>query len=491
MVLSEAKRKLLEKYLRAQLPQTQAAEHAISRRPAGGQAPLSLVQEQVWRRALSTSGISPFYNESITITRTGCLEASALERSFTEVIRRHEAWRTTFDTIEGQPIQVIHPAPSSVAIPIVDLRGIAEGAREAEALRLATEDARRGFDLKQGPLVRATLVTVDDESHRLYLTMHQSVVDGVSVYQVLPSELTVLYDAFSAGKSSPLPELPIQYADFACWERQWLSGNVLASQLAYWRNELGGVLPVLRWPTKPPRPSLQTFRGVIRMFGLPKQLSLMLKKVSQQEGVTLFMTLLAGFTALLHFYTQQEDIVVGTVAPAGRKRPEVQGLLGYFLNPVALRADLSGDPTFRGLLQQAREAVLGALSHDDVPFEYIVDELKIRPDPSRNPLFQVAISLAPPVPVLSEGWDQTPMDVESGGAKWDLYLELSVRASGILGRAQYNPDLFDTATITRTLEDLQALLNGAILNPGQRLSQLLASVTGRPSADAFAIASGG
>jgi hypothetical protein len=470
--LSETKRQLLEKYLRAQPAQSRQHLNVITRRPTGEPAPLSLTQEQIWLREMTTSGMPPFYNESITIHRTGRLDPALLECSFGEIIRRHEIWRTSYCATNGKSVQVVQPAASTVSLPVVDLRRLPEGVREVEALRVATEEARRPFDLEQGPLVRATLVTLGDEEHRLFITMHQSVTDGVSVYQVLPSELVNLYEALSAGKSSLLPELPIQCADFAYWERHRLQGDVLASQLAYWREQLGGELPVLQWPTGQPRPPVQTQRGAIRPFVLSKQLTLALKELSQQEGVTLFMTLLTGFTVLFQRYTEQEDIVVGTLAPAGRKRPEVQGLLGYFLNPVALRFDLSGDPTFRDLLRQAREVVLGALLHDDVPFEYVVDELKLKPDPSRHPLFQVAITLAPPLPVLSSGWDQTPMDVESGGSRWDLYLELSERADGTIGRAQYNPDLFEEQPIIQMLYDLQSLLEGMALDPGQRLTAL-------------------
>jgi Condensation domain len=485
--LSETKRQLLEKYLREEPAKRGQDSDTIMRRPAGRPALLSLVQEQIWLREVAGPALPPIHNESITIHRAGPLDAVVLERAFAEIIRRHEIWRTTFNLLDGVPVQVVHPAPFTVSLSVVDLKGIPEGGREAEALRVATEEARRPFDLKRGPLVRAQLVTLDDQNHRLYFTMHQSIVDGVSVYQVLPSELIAIYEAFSVGQPSPLPELPIQYADFASWERQWLLGDVLAGQLAYWRRHLAGELPVLRWPTERARPIVQTLRGAIRPFFLPEQLTSRLKELSRQEGVTLFMTLLAGLTALLRCYTQQGNIIVGTVAPAGRKRPEAQRLLGHFLNPVALYLDLAGGQTFCDLMRQTREVVLEALLHDDVPFEYVVDELNLKTDPSRHPLFQVVISLAPPMPVLAAGWDQTPMDVESGGAKWDLYLELSDRASGVLGRAQYNPDLFPGSAITQTLGDLQVLLEGVTANPRQRLadlSGLIAQKSGgpRPSA---------
>jgi hypothetical protein len=470
--LSETKRNLLQKYLRGEFPQALGAP-TIIRWPRENPPPLSLAQEQVWLRSEMTGGMPPLYNESITIYRTGPLDVAALQRSVIEMIRRHEAWRTTFDMVGTQLVQVIHPAPAEIPLRVVDLSGVPEATREVSALRLATEEARLPFDLKRGPLVRATLATLADQDHRLFLTMHQIIVDGISVYDIIPSELAILYEAFSASRPSPLPELPVQFADFALWQRHWLKEEALANQVSFWRKQLAGNLSVLQWPADRPRPASQTYRGSIKPFTWPKRLTEALRELSQHEGVSLFATLLAGFATLLYRYTGQEDIVVGTLAPTGRKRSEFQRLLGYFLNPVALRTDLSGNPTFRELLWQSQEVTLKALSNDDVPLEYLVQELGLTPDPSRHPFFQVVISLAPNVPKLPPGWDMTPMDVESGGARWDLYLELNDRRDGILGRAQYNPDLFDVATIETMLDNLQDLLRAATSNPQQCLFELL------------------
>jgi hypothetical protein len=467
--LSETKRQLLEKYRRGELAQSEPGRYAVTRRPAGAPAPLSLIQEQVWLNERAAGEAPPFYNEPISILRHGPLDAAVLERSLQEIIRRHEIWRTTYDTIDGQAMAVIHPAPSTFSLPAVDLRPLPEGRREAEARRVATKQARQPFDLREGPLLRATLVTLDDEDHRLFLTLHQSIVDGLSVYQVFLLELTKLYDAFSAGTPSPLPELPIQYADFAYWERSWLQGEVREGQLSYWRQQLAGQLDSLRWP--PGRPPFRSFRGAIHPFLMSKQLTAALKQLSQQEGVTLFMVLTAGFAALLHRYTRQESILIGTVGPAGRKWPEVQALLGYFLNPLALRLEVFHDSTFRELLRHVREVVLGALAHGDLPFEDVVRAVNPRPDPSRHPLFQVAISLLPPLAKLPPGWKQSVMDVESGGSRWDLYLSFSERPEGLMGRAQYNPDLFDGAMIQQTVEELERLLSEGALHPGQPLPQ--------------------
>ena len=466
--LSENKRNLLEKYLRGEFPQVSGAPE-IKRQVREGPPPLSLAQQQVWLRSQKNAGMPPLYNESITIYRSRPLDVAALQRSFDEMIRRHEAWRTTFDVVGTHPVQVIHPPPADVPIRVVDLSGLPEAHREAAALELATEDARPAFDLTRGPLVRATLVRLEDQAHRLFLTMHQLIVDGISVYDIIPSELATLYEAFSTGRPSPLPDLPVQFADFALWQRHWVQGDVMANQVSYWRKQLAGALPVLQFPADGSRPPAQTYRGCIEPFILPQPLTKALRELSQREGVSLFATLLAVFVTLLYRYTGQDDIIVGTLAPTGRKRSEFQRLLGYFLNPVALRTNLSGNPTFRELLWQSQQVTLKALSHDDVPLEILAQELKLRPDPSRHPFFQFVISLAPNVPELPEGWDMTPMDVESGGARWDLYLEMNDRPNGLLGRAQYNPDLFDVATILQLTESFRALLEAASSHPQQRL----------------------
>jgi non-ribosomal peptide synthetase component F len=279
-----------------------------------------------------------------------------------------------------------------------------------------------------------------------------------------------LYKAFSVGQRSPLPELAIQYGDFACWQRLWLGEDKLAKQVAYWSQKLTGDLPALALRTDYPRPASQTFRGAIQPFALSTDLREAAWVASQRGGVTLFITLLSVFYTLLHRYTGQRRIVVGTVAPAGRKHSEAQGLLGYFLNPVALLVDLSDNPTFYELQQRARDVTVGALCNDDVPFEYLVENLRLLGDPNRHPVFQVAISLEPSLPVLDSEWSLTTMDVASGGARWDLYLVFDNRSNGILGRMQYNPDLFDVATIMRLVEDFRLLLGDLAANPLRRVA---------------------
>jgi hypothetical protein len=470
--LSEAKQRLLEMQKRGGVaPSASGASAGRHRRPEDP-VPLSFSQEQVSRLDQTAGKLAPLHNESITIHRHGPCNVHALEKSLAEIIRRHEIWRTTFEVVQGQPVPVIHPVLATLKLPVDDLRTLPENERETAALNLATQDARQPFDLTQLPLFRARLLTLDDSEHRLYLTAHQIIVDGITVFDVFPFELTTLYESFAAGRPSPLPELQAQYADFACWQRGTLKGQFMENQLAYWQKQLAGDLPVLQWPNEVARPARQTYRGAMHPFKLTQELTESLRDLGRREGVTVFMILLSGLVTLLHKYTGQEDIIVGTLAPSGRKHAEFQRLIGYFLNPVPLRANLAGDPTFRSLLRQMREVTLGAISNDDLALDLIAERLRVKRDPSRNPFFTVALSLAPEVPPLPPGWKMTYMDVESGGARWDLYLEMSDRPDGMLGRAQYNPDLFSASAIVETLEDFRRLLKSAAADPARTVSSL-------------------
>ncbi len=466
-ILSDAKRRLLQKYLRGEMA---AGSDAIVARRENRPTPLSLAQEQLWRRS-RVPGIPALYNESITVRRSGALEVAALERAMAEVIRRHEIWRTSYGTLDGEPVQVVHPAPATFPLAVADLEALSAPERESEVLRIAVEQAHRPFDLEGGPLLRATLVRMAEQEYRLVMTAHLSIVDGVSVYQVFPSELARLYEAFSTGKPSPMPDPPIQYGDFAGWQREWLHGAEFQTQVEYWRRKLAGPRAVLQWPHDHPRPSCQTFRGSIQPFVLSARLVDSLKHLSQEQGVTLFACLEAGLVALLHRYTGQDDMIVGTFSPAGRKRSEVQGLLGHFLNPVALRFNLAADPLFRDLLRQAQRVTAEAISYDDVPVQLLAQELLTKEDPSRHPFFTVGISLQPRTPSLP-GWSVTSMDAESGGAFWDLYLAFIEQPGGIAGRAQYNPDLFEATTIAEVIGDLENVLIAASERPELSLSSL-------------------
>ena len=459
-----ARNSLVEKYLNQRVQQSR-----ITKRSSTEPAPLSFPQQQIWLHSQIAPDV-PVYNEPVTIYRDGPLDLAALQTCFAEIMRRHEAWRTTFDVINGEPVQIINPVPD-VNLPLVDLRHVPQAERDAVALRRATEDARRPFDLKQCPLLRVLVVCLGDEEYRLYITLHHMIFDGLSIYRVFVPELSALYDAFSRGAQSPLPDLPIQYADFAQWQRDYLRNGVLSKHLEYWREKLSGDLPVLELPTDYARPAVQSFRGSIQTLHLSNELSEQLKALSKRENSTLFITLLAAFKTLLHRYTGQDDILIGTLAGA-RKRSEFENLLGCFQNPVVLRSDFAGDPSFRKILAQVRETALGALQHDEVPFELVVKELHTERDLSRNPLVQVAFTLVPQVASPTAGWSAGQWDVETGAAKFDLYLEMEDEDEGLTARFMYRTDLFRRETIERLQAGFTTLLQGIVADPSQSLATL-------------------
>ncbi|HWC20045.1 MAG TPA: condensation domain-containing protein [Terriglobales bacterium] len=468
--LFEVKQKLLAEYLRSQAATKAASSTRVTPHVGAEPARLSLSQEQLILRETGTPGMPPLYNECITLRMAGPLDVSILERSLHEIICRHETWRTSYDLRDGQPVQIIHPGPAEFSLPVLDIRDIEHASQEREIERMVGELVTRRFDLQRGPLIRAQLIRLDNLEHRLYLIAHLSVVDGVSVYQIFPQELATLYRAYSSGQPSPLAALPVRFADYACWQRQAAEGEPLEKQLAYWRNQLKGELPTLNWPRDRQRPARQTFAGKIQPSTLSKKLADDVKQLSRREGVTLFMTLLASFVTLLHCYTQQEEIIVGTPGPGGRKRSEVQNLLGYFLTPVALRFELRSNLTFRELLRQAQRLTLEAISNDELPVEVLAQRLNLKQHPSRTPLFSVAISLQPPVPQLDMDWTVTSMDIDSGGSPWELYIAFIDQPGRMMARVQYNPDLFYSETIHCMWNDFEQLLHRVTVDPLTRLS---------------------
>jgi len=441
----------------------------ITRRTPDESIPLSYEQEQIWLHA-QLAGNLPLYNEPVTIHYRGSLDVAALEKSFNEVLRRHEAWRTSIEIVDGMPMQKVHPS-LRVSLPVLDLRGLPDEKRELEALRVATEDARQPIDLTEPPLFRIRLIRLRDEEHRLYLTLSHIIFDGAAIYRVLLPELSTLYESFAAGRPSPLPELPIQYADYACWQRRNVTEETLADDLSYWKQQLAGSLPESYLPADRRRVGPQTFRGATYPFEMSSGLSSSLMALSRSQGVTLFQVLLAGFAALLSRYSGEETIPIGSLT-VGRKLAETQPLLGYFVNTVVLRLDLSGDPSFRDLVKRVRNLALHALEHDNVPFERIVRELRTTRDSSHNPLFQALFSLAPPLLEVNPAWQVTQLDVDTGVSKYDLHLELDERRDDILPRIHYSTDLFDLATIVRMAGHWMNLLSGAASNPDLRVSQL-------------------
>ncbi|PYJ58723.1 MAG: non-ribosomal peptide synthetase [Verrucomicrobia bacterium] len=399
------------------------------------------------------------------------LNLTALERSLNEIIRRHEVLRANFIASDGNPAQTI-AGNRTLKLQATDLSRVPGGRREEELRRALEAEARKPFDLSGDLLLRALLIQLEANEHVLQITMHHIVSDGWSI-GVLFRELAALYDSFRSGTPPALPELPIQYTDYALWERDSLRGAALERQLAYWRKQLSGTLPILDLPTDRPRPAVQSLRGATETLQLPPALTQALKNLSRQEGVTFFMTLLAALQTLLHRYTHQEDILVGSVV-AGRNQLDLENLIGFFVNTLVFRGDLAGNPTFRGLLRRVREDALSAFAHQDLPFEKLVQELQPERTLSRNPLFQVMFVLqnAPMAPGQLPGLQLQPIDVDCGTAKFDLTLSLMETPQGLRAALEYNLDLFERETIARMLGHFQTLLEAIAADPGQPLSNL-------------------
>ncbi|RKG98938.1 amino acid adenylation domain-containing protein, partial [Corallococcus sp. CA053C] len=438
--------------------------------PRGGALPLSFAQQRLWFLD-QWQPQSAFYNIPAALRLLGPLDVPSLQRTFDEVIRRHESFRTTFEDGPQGPVQLVH-ADLAASLPLVDLQALPAGMRESEALRIANDEARRPFDLTHGPLLRTTLVRIDTDHHLLVVVMHHIVSDGGSS-EVLLRELAALYDAFRQGQPSPLAPLSVQYADYALWQRSWLQGEVLDAQLGWWRQQLDGAPHALALPTDRPRPALQTFRGALLTRVLPRPLSDSLRAFHRAEGVTPFVTLLAATQALLHRYSGQDDFTVGSPV-SGRTHTAMEGLIGFFVNTLVLRSRFGPRTTFRELLAQARESTLGALAHQDVPFEKLVEALQPQRDLSRSPLFQVMVAYQQELQVQQAlpGLTLRPLPVDGQGAKFDLTLSLTDTDEGLRASFEYNTDLYDEATVARMAEHLSLLLEGAIAGPDQPIASL-------------------
>ncbi len=433
-----------------------------------GAVPLSFAQERVWLLE-QLAGESPAYNVPLAVRLRGPVDPVALTAALGGVARRHEALRTTFAEVDGRPVQLIAPA-GGWALPLVDLVGLAPERRQAEADRRVREEATRPFDLAAGPLARAVLLRLAAEESLLVLNLHHIVADGWSV-GVLLREVSEL----AAGRA--LPEPPVQYADFAIWQRRWLDGGalgVLEGQLAAWRERLAGAPAALDVPADRPRPAVRSSRGGAEPVELPAELVRGLRALARREGATLFLVVLGGLAALLHRYTGEDDLVVGTPV-ANRRQPEVEPLVGLFVNTLPLRAEMGGDPTFSTFLGRLRTTALAAWDHQDVPFERLVEELAVERDLSRNPLFQVMLALedGPGAELRLPGVEATLLPVHNGTAKLDLLLALSQGPEGLRGGLEYSADLFDAATVRRLADHLTNLLAGLVrTGPQARLGDL-------------------
>jgi amino acid adenylation domain-containing protein len=429
--------------------------------------PLSFAQQRMWFvHQLDPS--DPLYNIPFALRLTGRLDLAVLARALDEIVRRHESLRTTFKLVEGRPAQVVAP-PAPAGLRLIDLGGLDTPERDAETLRLAAEEARTPFDLGRGPLLRATLLRRGEEEHVLLFTMHHIISDGWSL-GVLVRETAALYDAFLAGLPSPLAELPLQFADYAYWQREWLRGEVLERQLAYWRARLEGAQTTLELAASRPRPAVLSHRGSIAHVRLGAELTDALRALGRREGATVYMTLLAAFQTLLYRYSGQEQVVVGSPV-ANRNRRETESLIGCFLNVLALRTDLSGNPTFRELLARVRETALGAYAHQDVPFEKLVAELQPEREASRAPLFQAVFVLQNmPLGALElTGLSVEPLDVQRGTTQADLYFSATETAAGLTCTLKYSTDLYDAELVARLLRDYETLLTEFAARPELRL----------------------
>lgn len=431
--------------------------------------PLSFAQQRMWfLDQLEPDG--SVYNIPIGVRLRGPLHVESLERSLNEIVRRHEALRAGFPSVGGRPLQLIS-ASLTLSLSVADLTGFPAAERENEAQRLANEEAERPFDLVQGPLLRVALLRVAPEDHVLLLTLHHIVYDAWST-RVLYRELTVLYEAFSKGRSSPLAELPIQYVDFAQWQRDWLQGEVLDQELSYWKKQLERV-PTLQLPIDRPRPAMQSFRAGFQSIVLSRELSEAVKAISRREKTTLFMALLAAFKVLLCHYTEQEDIAVGSPI-ANRGRIEFEGLIGFFLNTLVLRTDLSRNPSFLELLARVREVAFEAYAHQDLPFEKLVEELNPERILNQTPLFQVLFVLQNDAmrELKLSGLTVSRFTAEGNTTQFDLSLFMSETDQGLVARAQYNADLFEAGTMQRMLGHFRTLLKGIVANPKQPILDL-------------------
>lgn len=457
--------KLKERGLSTPQPQV------IPRRKQQNYSRLSFDQERIWIVDQLEPG-NPAYNIFSVSYLSGKLDTSLMERAFNEVVKRHEVLRTIFTAIDGEPRQVILP---SVFIPIelTDLRAMPADERELEVPKLLNEATSRPFDLARGPLARFGLLQVEDDKYVLHYTVHHTVIDRWSA-DILEKEMTEIYLAFADGKPSPLPELPIQYADFAEWQREWLQGEALEEQVAYWRKRFEGVPQVLELPTDRPRPVLQTFHGARRTLILPRHLLDGLKALSRQEHATMFMTCLAIFKTLLYRYTGQEDISVG-VALANRNRPETLGLIGYFLNMLVMTTNFSGNPTFRELLDREKTNATTDFAHGEFPFGRLIQELKPKVDPSRNPLFQVAyiyLDFVMPDDAQEAGFTGEAVLWDNGHARFDMTLALTDMTDSLEVTIEFNTDLFDADTIERTLGHFRCLVEAIIADPDTLVASL-------------------
>jgi len=433
--------------------------------------PLSFAQERLWFIDQLTPD-SVAYNASNGMHLGGALSVATLEQTLSEIVRRHETLRTKFSLVDDEPVQIIQVAQPH-SLPMVDVSRLSEVEQKVQSL--AAMEAQRPFDLSQGPLLRSWLIRLSPSEHVVLLTMHHIISDGWSM-GVLVEEVSTLYQAFSGGGLSPLAELRIQYADYTRWQRQYLKGDVLRSKLNYWKKQLHQAPPLIKLATDRPRPPVQSFRGAAQSFRLPAETTEALQEICRERGCTLFMALLAAFKILLHRYTNDEDIVVGTNV-ANRNNSQLEGLIGLFINNLVLRTRLTGNPSFYEFLEQVRQVCLQAYIHQDVPFEKVVDELRVERTLSYNPLFQALFVLQNnAVPTMKmPGLTLRTLGAQTKVSQFDLLVNMSETPQGLVGFIDYNTDLFNDSTISQMSERFQTLLKNIADNPDQSVGGLSSS----------------
>ena len=442
----------------------------IERASRTGPLPLSFAQQSLWFLDQLEPG-NAFYNVPAAIRMSGRLDTRALSEAFQEIVHRHETLRTSFRNVNGEPAQFVAPT-LEVPFDVTDLSSFAEHDREARVAEYASEWACRPFDLERGPLVRARVLRLSEEEHVLLFSMHHIIGDIWSI-DVLVNEWSTLYQAFSAGQPSPLDPLPLQYADYAVWQRQWLRDDVLEAQLDYWRKQLADAPTVLNLPTDRPRGN-QTFEGTRLPVAIPSQLSLASEALSRREGATLYMTLLTAFGATLHYQTRQKDILIGTPI-ANRQQLEVEKLVGMFVNTLVLRLNFTGDPSFGELLRRVRETALGAYAHQDLPFEKLVERLRPERSLHHNPFFQVNFTLDQVPPVRETkltDLTMTPFAADKGMVQFDLVMHLVNSRDAVVGTLQYQTGLFEADTMKRFCDQFENVLRLGVGHPEIKLSEI-------------------
>jgi hypothetical protein len=468
--LSPAKQELLALRIKAKLGKESSVPTIARSATAGAPAPLSFAQQRLWFLN-QLEGDSASFNVPAAVRLMGPLDVVALGRSLDEIVSRHEILRTTFVRVNQELVQIVLPAAHR-PLPLIDLSALPAHEREAATETHIRESARKVFNLSTGPLLQVELLQIAEHEHVMTISMHHIITDAWSI-TIFVREIVSLYEALARGEASPLAELPIQYADYARWQRQLLQGEVVGSQLSYWERQLSGAPPLLELPTDRPRPAKQTSRGERRFVDFSVEQAAALKTLSQSEGVTLFVTLLAAFQVLLRYYTGRDDMIVGTDS-ANRNRAEVEPLIGFFVNQLVMRTDLSGDPSFLELLQRTRATAWEAYAHHDVPFEQVVERVNPGRSPKYAPLFQVKLVLQniPLARLKVKNLTLVPINIERDTAQLDLILNLVDTGDSLTGFIDYKTDLFQAATMARLATHLSLIFDRISAGPAASLSAL-------------------